>query len=506
VSDAFEAGRRSSGVLVHPSSFAGPGIGDLGKGTLRFLDWLAEAGQQYWQILPLVPVDRGGSPYNGLSALAGNPLLLSPELLRDDGLLSEGDIEKGRSLPADRVDFPAVLAWKDELLVTAYRNFLGGSAKHLVEPFEEFRAANEDWLEDYTLFRAARDYHRSAPWSEWPKDLRDREPLGMERWKQLLFDEVDRYAFQQFLFDRQWSAVRQRASELGIRIIGDLPIFVAYDSADVWANRDIFKLDEQGDPIVVAGVPPDYFSKTGQRWGNPLYEWEVLKSRDYDWWVKRMRRTLALVDIVRIDHFRGFEASWEIPVAAETAVDGEWVKGPGTDFFNSLAEQLGALPLIAEDLGMITPEVEALRDELELPGMRVLQFGFDGDPKNTHLPDNYTKGSVAYTGTHDNDTTAGWWSGLGSEDRGRVKSWMKEQHPNTWDLIRVIFESSSELAIIPIQDLLNLGSDARLNTPGEPDDNWTWRLGPRGLSPALASRLLELTRATGRAEQNNAQG
>ena len=497
--DTFNEFGRSSGVLVHPSSLGGLGIGDLGQPTIDFIDWLAEAGQRYWQILPLVPVDSGGSPYNGLSALAGNPLLLSPELLRDDGLLSEDDLVKGQNLPIDRVDFAAVLEWKEEILVTAYRNFLSGSARNLAQPFDAFHAANEEWLADYTLFRAARDYHRGIPWTEWPKDLRNREPLALDRWKQLLFDEVGGYAFQQFLFARQWGQVREYAREKGIRIIGDLPIFVAYDSSDVWANRDIFKLDEQGSPLVVAGVPPDYFSKTGQRWGNPLYRWDVLKEREYDWWVKRVRRTLEMVDIVRIDHFRGFEASWEIPADAETAVDGEWVKGPGTAFFRSLAEQLGTLPLIAEDLGLITPEVEELRDELGLPGMRVLQFGFDGDPKNTHLPDNYTSVSVAYTGTHDNDTTAGWWQTLPSDQRHQVKRWMKEQHPSTWDLIRAVFESSSQLAVIPVQDLLSLGSEARLNTPGEANNNWTWRMGGHNLTQAVADRLRQLTHATGRA-------
>ncbi|MEX2584614.1 MAG: 4-alpha-glucanotransferase [Gemmatimonadota bacterium] len=506
MAQTLEFSGRSSGVLLHPTSLPGPGVGDLGPSARRFVDWLVDAGQSCWQILPLVPVDSGGSPYNGLSALAGNPLLLSPRLLADEGLLEPDEAEKEDGFPNDTVDFAAVLAWKDALLRTAYRRLLEGRVPHLLAPFDEFREENESWLSDYSLFRAVRDHHAGASWLEWPEDIRSRQPEALERWKQLLSWEVDRYAFQQYLFHRQWRALHEYANDRGIRIIGDLPIFVAHDSADVWANPGIFQLDGNGRPTVVAGVPPDYFSATGQRWGNPLYRWDVLRRRHFDWWVERFRRTLAMVDVLRVDHFRGFESYWEIPAEEETAVAGRWVKGPGAEFFRALERELGPLPIIAEDLGLITPEVDELRRELDFPGMRVIQFAFDGDPANTHLPVNYTAASVAYTGTHDNDTIVGWWAAAGTPEREQARLSLKEPQPDAWDFIRAVLSSSADLAIIPLQDLLSLPSGARMNTPGRATDNWTWRLAEHDPDDAIAARLRNLTERTNRLPAMTARG
>jgi 4-alpha-glucanotransferase len=496
---AAEASRaeRRSGILLHPTSLPGKCTGDLGENAYRFVDWLVATGQSYWQILPLGPVDTGGSPYNGLSALAGNPLLVSPDLLLAEGLVDIHDVTHNSFRDAERVDFPAVMRWKDELLGAAHRTFRSRPGGALAVQFDEFLLNNETWLPDYTLFRAARDYHRGAAWMDWAPDLKVREPEAIERWRSLLAEEIERYAFQQFLFDRQWRRLRLYANQRGIRVIGDLPIFVSLDSADVWANPGIFQLDDDGAPTVVAGVPPDYFSATGQRWGNPLYRWDVLKERGYDWWVERFRRAFEFVDLLRIDHFRGFESYWEIRADEETAVNGRWVDGPGRAFFHEIERRLGSLPLIAEDLGMITREVELLRDELGFPGMRVLQFAFDGDPRNPHLPENCPPASVAYTGTHDNDTIAGWWAGLAREERRLVQDWLDHRPPTNWTFIDAVFGSAASIAVVPLQDVLDLGSEARMNTPGVASANWTWRM--RELPPRECSeRLRDVTARTGR--------
>jgi 4-alpha-glucanotransferase len=490
--------RRASGVLLHPSSLPGsPGIGDFGPAAYRFVDWLNAAGQGYWQILPLVPVDTGGSPYNGLSALAGNPLLISPGALLEDGLVEPSDLDRGAPIPGARVDFPAVQRWKEEILILAHRAFRHGRAPELAGAFEQFRQEHDGWLPDYTLFRALRDHFHGAAWVEWPAEVRRRTPEALERWRELLSEEVERYSFQQFLFHRQWQALREYAAAKEVRIIGDLPIFVAHDSSDVWSNPHLFELGEDGMPTVVAGVPPDYFSATGQRWGNPLYRWTTLKAEGYAWWIERFRRTLELVDVVRVDHFRGFEAYWEIPASEETAVVGRWVLGPGRPFFHAVQARLGTLPVIAEDLGLITPDVDLLRDALGFPGMRVLQFAFDGDPKNPHLPRNHPPLSVAYTGTHDNDTVLGWWDSTGAEERRRVRAWIGVEHPTAWDFLHALHESPADLVIAPMQDLLGLGSEGRMNVPGRASANWTWRLDQP--PPAkLADRLRALCEATGR--------
>jgi 4-alpha-glucanotransferase len=469
------AGHRASGVLLHPTSLPGPAIGDLGNSAYRFVDWLVRAGQACWQILPLGPADSGGSPYNSLSALAGNPLLISPELLARDDLLEPSYATPPQSGSTD-IDYPSAVAWKDGLLRAAHRRYRRSPDAALAAEFDAFRSANEAWLNDYTLFRAVRDFHGGAAWGEWPAEVRDRSPEALERWRATLGDEVERFAFQQFLFDRQWRALRGYAHDRGVQVVGDLPIFVAHDSADVWAHREIFRLGPDGAPLVVAGVPPDYFSATGQRWGNPLYRWDVLRKRDYDWWIERFRRTLDLVDVVRIDHFRGFESYWEIDAAEETAVNGRWVAGPGLAFFRAVEKRLGSLPVIAEDLGLITAEVERLRDDLGYPGMRVLQFAFDGDPHNPHLPENFPTGSVAYTGTHDNDTIMGWWRAADPELRRRVHAWFGGGRPDAWAFIEAVLASRAALAVVPLQDLLGLGSEGRMNTPGDASRNWTWRM------------------------------
>ncbi|HEX2191451.1 MAG TPA: 4-alpha-glucanotransferase [Longimicrobiaceae bacterium] len=490
---------RSSGVLLHPTSLPGRGIGDLGEPARRFVDWLAEAGQGLWQILPLVPTNSGGSPYDGLSAMGGNPLLASPEALAADGLLDPAEIGGGE-LSADRVDFPRVAAWKDELLRRAWMALRGGAALHLRAEFDEFRARGASWLEDYALFRALREEYRCAAWSDWEPGLRRRDPEALARARRRLEGEVELNEFRQWVFDRQWKALREHAHARGVRIVGDVPIFVAYDSADVWAHPELFELDGEGRPLVVSGVPPDYFSATGQRWGNPLYRWERMRANGFRWWTQRFRRTLELVDVVRIDHFRGFEAYWEIPGDEETALHGRWRPGPGTELFDAVRRELGQLPLVAEDLGLITPEVEALRDRLGLPGMRVLQFAFGGDdPESPHLPGNYPEGSVAYTGTHDNDTALGWLRGAGAEERERVERLLAPGEDPGWGMIRLVMESRAKLAVVPLQDVLALGSEGRMNTPGTGAGNWAWRFREGALTGELARRLRELARATGRA-------
>jgi 4-alpha-glucanotransferase len=473
-------------------------VGSLGDAAQRWIAWLAGAGQSFWQILPLVPVDEGGSPYSGLSALAGNPLLVDPGLLVREGLLEPGEAEDGGFSP-DRVDFPAVTRWKEGLLRRAYAAFRAGRAPALRDEFAAFAARNAAWLDDYALFRALRDRAGGRPWTEWEPPLRDRDPGALETARRELAAEVEEHAFAQFLFGRQWAAVRDAAHGRGIRVIGDVPIFVAHDSADVWAHRDLFELDEHGAPIVVAGVPPDYFSSTGQRWGNPLYRWDVMEARGYAWWKERFRRTLELVDVARVDHFRGFESYWEVPASEETALHGRWMPGPGARFFRALEAELGALPLIAEDLGIITPQVEALRDELGFPGMRVLQFAFGDDGRNPHLPANTPANAVAYTGTHDNDTARGWWESASEGERAGLRRLTDASEGEIgWGMIETVFRSDAAVAIVPLQDVLGLGREARMNVPGTGEGNWGWRFREEALTPARAERLREVTRGAGR--------
>jgi 4-alpha-glucanotransferase len=491
-------GARASGILLHPTSLPGPGVGDLGEQAFRFVDWLAAAGQSLWQVLPLVAVNGGGSPYNALSAFAGNPLLISPAELHLHGLLPAEDAAAPQEMEDESLDFPAVMRWKERVVRAAYA--LLDEDEELRADFRAFREEEAAWLGDYALFRALRDAHGGRSWAEWPAPLKERHPNALEEARHQLFAEIDRHAYAQYLFDLQWSAVRRYAAERGIRVVGDVPIFVAYDSADVWANPELFELDDALRPTVVSGVPPDYFSKTGQLWGNPLYRWDVLAKTGYRWWIDRFRRTLRMVDVVRVDHFRGFESYWEVPAEEETAIGGTWRPGPGRALFDAVRRELGGLPLIAEDLGLITEEVEALRDDLDLPGMRVLQFAFGGDdPQNPHLPRNYVHNAVAYTGTHDNDTVLGWYADADGPERRAVDELTGGGREMHWRLIETVLQSAAGWAIVPLQDVLGLGGQARMNTPGVPEGNWSWRLREGELTPELATRLAAIVRETGRA-------
>lgn len=494
---------RSAGILLHPTSLPGEGIGSINAVARHFLDWLADADQSFWQILPLVAVTESGSPYNGISAVAGNPLLIDLEDLAGQGLLDEDDL---RGAPGGRetINFAGVFRWKNACLQRAHRAWRQGSAPSLTEPFQHYRAEHADWLADFALFRALHTHFRGAVWSDWEPGLRERDPSLMQRWREHLSLEIERTEFEQFLFDRQWSALREYANRRGIRIIGDLPIFVDHNSADVWAHQDLFCLDQRGTPEVVSGVPPDYFSKTGQRWGNPLYRWDRMRERGFVWWTQRFRRMLQWVDMVRVDHFRGFDAYWEIPAAEETALNGHWRPGPGAELFHEVERRLGELPVIAEDLGLITAEVEALRDGLGFPGMRVFQFAFDGDPKNPHLPENHPPNAVAYTGTHDNDTALGWWRSASPEEKVLVRrSLGRDDGEIHWAMIETIFRSPANLAIVPLQDVLGLGSEARMNTPGTSEANWAWRFSEQVLTEDVQRRLRELTRVSNRTAKRN---
>jgi 4-alpha-glucanotransferase len=489
---------RASGVLLHPSSLPGRGIGTLGDAAYRFIDWLADAGQSLWQVLPLVPVNEGGSPYNGLCAVGGNPMLVDVDALCRDGLVPESTLAAAPAPGSAAVDYAAAADWNRAVLAAAQHALPAAPAEVRAE-LDEFRHVQADWLDDLSLFLALREHHGGAAWTQWPDALRRREPAELRRWAGRLAADTERHALGQYLFARQWSALRSHADHRGVRIVGDIPIFVAHDSADVWARRELFRVDADGNPEVVSGVPPDYFSRTGQRWGNPLYRWDVMHRLGYPWWKARFRRTLEQVDVVRIDHFRGFEAFWEIPADAETAVRGEWRPGPGADLFREVERELGALPLIAEDLGLITAEVEALRDELGLPGMRVLQFAFDGDATNPHLPENHVPRAVAYAGTHDNDTLVGWWHGAEAEERERVAAVLEANAaPLHWRLLRLVWRSRANWAIAQVQDVLGLGSESRMNSPGTTEGNWAWRLDGAALTRTLAAQMREETGRSGR--------
>jgi len=461
------------------------------------VDFLAETGQTFWQILPFNPPGVGNSPYVSPSAFAGAPILISPEKLAEEGLLSPQDWRNAPEFPSGRVDYPAVRAFKMHLLRRAFENFK--STGRFQAEFEDFCRRHAHWLEDYALFMALKEAHHGAAWNAWAPELTLREPKALEAKRRELDDEILFHKFTQFAFDRQWKALKAYASERGIRFIGDIPIYVAYDAADVWAHPEFFYLDERGRPTVVAGVPPDYFSPTGQLWGNPIYRWDVLAERGYDWWINRFRRVLEYVDIVRVDHFRGFEAYWEVPASESTAVNGRWVKGPGPALFDALKSALGEVPIIAEDLGFITPEVEALRDRFGFPGMKVLQFAFGSGPDNPHLPHNYTRNCVVYPGTHDNDTAIGWFNSAPEGVREHLCKYAATDGSEiNWVLARLAMASVADLAVIPLQDVLGLGSEARMNYPGRVEGNWEWHCAVKPIPEEAKSRLAELTGLYGR--------
>lgn len=492
---------RHSGILLHPTSFPGPyGIGDLGPEAYRFVEWLAASGQTIWQTLALGPTGYGDSPYASFSAFAGNPLLISPARLLEDGDLEPADLEDLPRFPPDRVDFGWVVQWKDKLLQRAAANFFSSGGEEVRRGFDEFCETNAGWLDDYALFMALKAAHGMALWTSWKSGVSHHLPEALFHWRDHHEDEVNHHKYLQFRFFSQWLELKQYANSLGIRIMGDVPIFVAHDSADVWAHRDLFHLDHGGNPTAVAGVPPDYFSKTGQRWGNPLYRWDVMAGRDYDWWVERINHTFTTVDLLRIDHFRGFEAYWEVPASEPTAVKGRWVKGPGEELFNRIFEVLGPLPIIAEDLGVITPEVDALREQFDFPGMGVLQFAFDeGGAENRFLPFNHTRRMVVYTGTHDNDTTLGWFRSMPSRIRRKVRQYLGTSGRDICrDFIRLALGSVADYCIIPLQDVLGLGPEARMNLPGRASGNWQWRYSAGVLDDELAAGLREQVEMFGR--------
>lgn len=494
---------RVSGVLLHPTSFPSPfGIGDLGPGARRFLDFLAETGQQLWQVLPLGPTGYGNSPYMCYSAMAGNPLLISPELLRDRGLLNQEDFADLPKFPDGEVKFGEVEQYKMSLLKKACETFRTSASDQQRHEFNQFCEIKAYWLDDYALYMAIKQDLDGASWHHWEPDLAQRKHDAIEKCRLRLTGEIFFQKFLQFEFATQWSELKEYANSRGIYIVGDIPIYVAHDSADVWARPANFSLDVRTwEPAMMAGVPPDYFSATGQLWGNPTYNWGRLKKTNFEWWVQRFRTLRDYVDYIRIDHFRGFEGFWAVPKGQKTAMKGRWVKAPGREFFETLREELGELPVMAEDLGVITPGVEELRDRFEFPGMRVLHFAFGSDPGNSFLPFNYCRNSVVYTGTHDNNTTVGWFEhDLSDYERSNVLNYIGcvSQDGIHWDMIRLALASISNVAILPMQDILGAGKDARMNRPSIAEGNWVWRYREEDLTRENRDRLAKLTWLFGR--------
>ncbi len=498
------ANQRTAGVILHPTSLPSRfGIGDLGPSAAAYVRWLAAAGVRWWQVLPLHPPGPGNSPYSAISTFAGNELLVSPELLAEDGLLSQEDLEMAPELPDEWVEFDEVVPFKLEMLRRAFARCKEGAFKEIERDLDAFRILHGSWLTDYALFRALRDAHQGAAWYEWPQPLAMRESSAIAEWRENHGEEIEFVEFCQMLFFRQWGALHSVAANAGVGIFGDIPIFVAGDSADVWAHPELFLLDDNLRPTVVAGVPPDYFSDTGQLWGNPIYDWERMAGDGYSWWIDRVRHVLEMVDLVRLDHFRGFAGYWEVPADEETAINGRWRKGPGMPFFDALREALGSLPLVAEDLGEISPDVVELRDELGLPGMAILHFAFDPEPRSTFIPYNHQRNLVVYTGTHDNNTSVGWYLEDASDEeaelvRGYAGSGGSEVH---WDLIRMALGSVAETAIVPHQDLLGLGGDCRMNTPAVGEGNWRFRITPAMLGEDVRERLRGLLEVYERLEK-----
>lgn len=494
---------RSSGVLLHPTSLPSRfGIGELGIEAYRFIDFLVESSQQLWQVLPLGPTGYGNSPYASFSALAGNPLLISLEQLQEQGLLTEEDFATLPEFPSDQVDFEKVIKTKIPLLQKACENFKAKASPIQQKDFTAFCDLKAHWLDDYALFMAIREAHDGAGWHNWERNIAKSRPDVLSQWREKLHNEILFHKYLQFEFFRQWTKLKQYAHAEGIQIIGDIPIYVAHDSADVWAHPDIFCLDEEtGEPSLMAGVPPDYFSETGQLWGNPVYKWDKLQQDDFAWWVERFESLLEYVDIIRIDHFRGFEAYWAVKQGETTAIHGEWIEAPGNEFFQTLKDKLGKLPIMAEDLGIITPEVNALRDGFEFPGMKILHFAFGGGPDNPYLPFIYPRNCVVYTGTHDNNTTIGWFNQLSDWEKANVVRYLGSLSADGihWDLIRLALGTVANQAIIPMQDILGLGEEAQMNFPGKAEGNWGWRYQPGAITEEIRDRFKTLTYTYGRA-------
>lgn len=487
---------RACGLLLHPTSLPGPyGSGDLGADARRFVDWLAATRQQLWQVLPLGGIGAGNSPYTSSSAFAGNVLLVDPAELRQRGWLDAAELTPDADFSAQRINYPAVIPWRLSRLDRAARHFAAKGSSTERNEFADFCHRHAGWLDDYALFMALADAHPGMQWCDWPAGLAQRDPAALALARTTHAARIGFWKFAQWCFFRQWHALRAHAWSHGVRIVGDIPIFVSYHSADVWSRQELFHLDESGQPTVVAGVPPDYFSPTGQRWGNPLYRWPTHADDGYAWWIDRVRHLFDLVDIVRIDHFRGFAAYWEVPVDEPTAIHGRWLPGPGEGLFRAIAGALGPLPIIAEDLGDVTAEVHALRRQLAFPGMRVLQFAFGDDCANPFLPHNYEPDTVVYPGTHDNDTAIGWWATANDHEKDHARRYLAtDGHDITWTLIRAALASVADTAIVPMQDVLGLGSEARMNLPSQSDGCWEWRFEWHDLKSWHGERLAELTR------------
>ncbi len=497
--------KRASGILLHPTSLPSSfGIGDLGESAYDFVDFLAASSQQVWQILPIGPTGYGNSPYLSYSALAGNPLLISPEKLKEDNLLTEEDFNSLPDYPLDRVDYDLVIATKIPLLAKASDRFKQQATSEQLKAFQQFCDHHNDWLDDYALFMAVKEAHNGASWNTWDEEIAKRKPEAMVEWATRLQDAIFYHKFLQYQFFSQWTKLKQYANSQGVEIFGDIPIYVAHDSVDVWAHPEIFRLDPKtGEPALMAGVPPDYFSATGQLWGNPVYNWKKLEETNFHWWIGRIEGMLEYVDIMRIDHFRGFQAYWAVPEGEETAMNGKWLEAPGEAFFQLLQEDLGELPIVAEDLGVITPEVEALRDKFDFPGMKILHFAFDSDRVNPFLPYNYVnRNCVVYTGTHDNNTTVGWFYDRSLEEQARVVDYLGCVSPKGihWSLINLALSSVANTAIFPLQDIFGLGTEGKMNTPSQAEGNWEWRYHPDTLNDrGLREHLKYVTYLYGRA-------
>lgn len=493
---------RSSGILLHPSSLFGKyGIGTLGKNAIKFIDFLQRTNQKLWQVFPLGPTGYGDSPYQSFSAFAGNPYLIDLEKLIELNLLKIEEVENvDFGDDSNNVDYGLIYKNKLPLLRKAYEKFKQLGNEKMEFELQVFKDENSFWLEDYSLFMSLKNHFKGAEWAKWDEDIKLRNEESVEKYKEYLKDEIEYNNFVQYLFFAQWGEIKGYANSKGINIIGDIPIFVAFDSADAWSNSEIFLFDNERKPIEVAGVPPDYFSETGQLWGNPLFDWDKLKEKGYKWWIERVRANLKISDIIRIDHFRGFESYWAIPASENTAVIGEWRKGPGIDFFSSIKIALGDLPVIAEDLGNLSEEVVELRNETGFPGMKILQFAFDSDEENHYLTHSYDKNCVVYTGTHDNDTVTGWYYKAKGHDKEHVRDYFDTPVDDEihWRFIKAAWRSVANMALAPMQDFLGLGSESRINIPGVPGGNWKWRMKEEDLTKELSDEIKRITKLYGR--------
>lgn len=485
---------RSCGTLAHPTSFPGKyGIGDMGKEAREFIDFLQDTMQTIWQVLPLTPTGYGNSPYASYSAFAGNAYLISPDILVEKGLLQKEEAER-QQLPSEVVaDYDAAFEIRDRLYALASSRFYDAAAKEEMKDFERFKKENKHWLDDYVLFMACLKHYDRKPWNQWDANIAGRDKKALKEYRKKFSDEIDYQYWLQYEFDKQWSELKAYANKRGIRVVGDIPIFVDHNSADVWANPQYFEVDEEGNRVLVAGVPPDYFSKTGQLWGNPLYKWEALEKDDYSWWVDRFRHMFRICDAIRVDHFRGFDAYWQVEAGEKTAEKGEWIDGPGEKLFKTILKECGEIPIIAEDLGFVTKGVEELRDSFNFPGMKIIQFAFDSDASNSFLPHNYPRNCVTYSGTHDNDTAIGWYENADETEQHRARVYTRSDGKEiNWEFIRLGMLSVADQAIFPLQDYMGLGSDHRMNIPGTSSGNWLWRYTSKMLEEVDRNRIRDL--------------